>query len=142
MVINRGYYFPADVGELYTQAACAGQGVHICNVIFITPDTPVSGLRLMVEKDVGRLPVISNGSLVGIVSYRYFTYLAWRWYGRESTRCCTRAMRAPGMITVTSFNPGSRCVLYYLEMAGKIAADMGYTVYMVGGVQRFLRTQF
>ncbi len=39
------------------------------NVVTISPDTPISEIQqLMIAKDIGRLPVLENGCLVGIIS--------------------------------------------------------------------------
>ncbi|MGI6487974.1 MAG: CBS domain-containing protein [Syntrophomonadaceae bacterium] len=129
-----------DKAHIHNLAHAPVKGFISRNVIFVTPDTPVSELqRLMVEKDVGRLPVISNGSLVGIVSRT------------DILRTLHGDGTQPGIHEVLYESDGGawydNCyellirrlpvrIVSILEMAGKIAADMGYTVYMVGGVVR------
>ena len=109
-------------------------------VISVSPDTPVRELqRLMVEHEVGRLPVIEEGRLVGIVSR---TDILRTLHGddeeiedhellyvkddEETSSDCRQILtqRLPSRI------------LSFLEMAGAVAEELGMTVYMVGGIVR------
>jgi tRNA nucleotidyltransferase (CCA-adding enzyme) len=107
-------------------------------VYYTSPDTPVGELqKMMVENDIGRLPILENGKLVGIVSRtdilrtlhdddypedHEVLYMP----GTEQKTNCLSMMeeRLPSKI------------LAILKLAGEIAEQLGSTVYCVGGFVR------
>ncbi|NLK51212.1 MAG: CBS domain-containing protein [Syntrophomonadaceae bacterium] len=122
-------------------------------VISVAPDTPLSELQyLMVKHDIGRLPVIENGLLIGIVSrsdilrtYHGQDYPEDHkilyddspeegeiekeaegklWFNRNWRERMTRILPAH--------------LMYLLEVAGNLADKLQMSVYVVGGFVRDL----
>lgn len=108
------------------------------NVIWVTPDVPVTEImQLMIEHDIGRVPVVDNGRLVGIVSR---TDVLRTMHGELPSRYCTLYA---GHISSAGGNVAGlmRRVLGEREWeivcrAKEVAADMGCKVYVAGGVVR------
>lgn len=111
-------------------------------VISVAPETPVKELqRLMVEHDVGRLPVIEEGRLVGIVSR---TDILRTLHGEdeeiedhEVLYVSDEAGSSDDCREILSHRLPSR-IQSLLEIAGVVAEDLGFMVYMVGGIVRDL----
>lgn len=80
------------------------------NVWSVTPDdTVLKTITFMAEKNVGALPVVQEGQLVGIVSERDYTRkVALR--GRTSKETLVRDIMAPGPITVTPNSSVDECL--------------------------------
>ncbi len=109
-------------------------------VISVSPDTPVRELqRLMVEHEVGRLPVIEDGRLVGIVSR---TDILRTLHG-DDEEIEDHELLYVSDDTGTSDNCRELLarrlpsrILSCLEVAGAVAEELDMTVYMVGGIVR------
>ncbi|MCL6635369.1 MAG: CBS domain-containing protein [Peptococcaceae bacterium] len=111
------------------------------NLVTVAPEAPVSAVReLMIEHDIGRLPVLKDGRLVGIVSR---TDVLRTLHGEVQSR-------HQKVYTGHSYEISYRNIqeLMYrglspeymniLERAGEIAAGLGYRVYGAGGIVRDL----
>lgn len=109
------------------------------NLVTVNPGAPATVVRdLMIEHDIGRLPVIDCGRLVGIVSRtdvlrslhgeaygRYYKVYAAGSYAHENAGdLMSRQLPAEYMDI--------------LMRAGEIASCMGYKVYAAGGIVRDL----
>ena len=107
------------------------------NVVSIDEDTPIAGIRnLIVEKDIGRLPVIKDGKLLGIVTRT------------DVLKTMHGFMSEPGM--TDKYNPPSNdcdvkeqmqgllsiAQMHMLEKIGEIAEDLCMSVFLVGGFVR------
>ncbi|CFX94292.1 Aldolase-type TIM barrel [Syntrophomonas zehnderi OL-4] len=116
------------------------KGFMTSKVLSISPQTTVSEIqKIMVEHDIGRLPVIDNGRLAGIVSR---TDILRTLHGEDypedhevlfllpegSWENCAELMdkSLPAQI------------IYYLITAGEVAQDLKEVVYCVGGFVRDL----
>lgn len=80
------------------------------NVWSVTPDdTVLKTITFMAEKNVGALPVVQEGRLVGIVSERDYTRKV-ALKGRTSKETLVRDIMAPGPITVTPNSSVDECL--------------------------------
>jgi tRNA nucleotidyltransferase (CCA-adding enzyme) len=109
------------------------------DVITVHPDLgSEEAQKLMIQHDIGRLPVVDNGKLVGIVSRSDVLRLV---YGSivpttsELARERSRA-RKEDIIRLIRQLPGETC--HFLEAIRDTAENMGYKVYLVGGFVRDL----
>ena len=110
------------------------------NVLTVDPDMPLSEVqKIMIENDIGRLPVTINGLPVGIVSrtdilrtmhdgfqashWTIFSQTEKSKYVYQNLREALKRKLAP-----VAWN--------LLQEAGKTAAEMGYNVYTAGGIVR------
>lgn len=116
------------------------KGFMTTEVVSISPETPVSEIqRMVVEFDIGRLPVVERGRLVGIVSrtdilrilhgedYPEDHELLYP-YSEGGTENCLPIMRERLPADIFAL----------LEASGEIAQDLNSTVYCVGGYVRDL----
>ncbi len=109
------------------------------NVITVPKDTPVSEVQeLMIEHDIGRLPVTDSGRLVGIVSR---TDLLRTLHGEFQARHRTVYTNSKQTKFYSNVNDLMRRSLSpsmwsILKQAGKIADDFGFNIYAAGGVVR------
>ncbi len=124
------------------------KGMMIRQVVTVGLDMPVDQIQeLMIEKGIGRVPVVENGSLVGIISRSDLLGLL---YGGPPPRWHNTLFSAPGgaqptttedqveqLVTtaVDTLHPGVRSLL---KQAGTVADEMGLPVYAVGGFVRDL----
>lgn len=107
------------------------------NVVSIDEDTPLAKIRsIMVEKDIGRLPVVRNGELVGIVTRT------------DVLKTIHGFMSEPGMDA--KYNPPSNDFdikeqmsamlgseqVGMLERIGLMAEELGMSAFVVGGFVR------
>ncbi|BAF59417.1 hypothetical protein PTH_1236 [Pelotomaculum thermopropionicum SI] len=116
------------------------KGFMSTNLITAEPDTPVSAVReLMVRHDIGRLPVLKEGKLVGIVSR---TDLLRTLHGDVQSRhqkvYSARGGEMYGNIRDLMRRGLPPEYISLLEHAGEIAFNMGYRVYAAGGIVRDL----
>lgn len=116
-------------------------------VVSVLPDTPLSELQYqMVTHDIGRLPVIDNDELIGIVSR---SDILRTFHGQDYPEDhkllydVGPAASEPGYWFSKNWRekmhrelPGA--VMQLLETAGKIADDLGMSVYVIGGFVRDL----
>ncbi|MEW5952852.1 MAG: CBS domain-containing protein [Bacillota bacterium] len=115
------------------------KGFMTSNVITVPADTPVSEMQaLMIENDIGRLPVVDGEQLVGIVSR---TDILRTLHGKFQSRhrIVYDSQRGPkyfkniGEVLRRTLAPS---VYSILKEAGRIGASMGYQVYAAGGIVR------
>jgi len=117
------------------------KGFMTSNLVTAGPEVPASMVReLMIEHDIGRLPVLKDGKLVGIVSR---TDVLRTLHGEIQSR-------HEKVYTGHSYEISYRNIrelmfrglpteyMDILEQAGKIANDMGDKVYAAGGIVRDL----
>ncbi|MBE3588814.1 MAG: CBS domain-containing protein [Thermoanaerobacteraceae bacterium] len=108
------------------------------NVVWVTPDLPVAEVQqLMIEHDIGRVPVVKNGRLVGIVSR---TDVLRTMHGDFPSRYHVLfpghvPSRGDNIADLMRHNLGPR-EWDILRRAGEAAAGLGYRVFAAGGVVR------
>ena len=126
-----------DKANLHNLGHAPVKGFMTSNILQTSSDTPVGELqKIMVDNDIGRLPVVDNGRLVGIVSrtdilrtlhgddYPEDHEVLYSLGGEELNCLSMMEERLPAKI------------LAILRLAGQIADNMGSTVYCVGGFVR------
>ncbi|MDD3365062.1 MAG: CBS domain-containing protein [Syntrophomonas sp.] len=134
-----------DVGKARTHELghAPVKGFMSTEVLTISPDTPVSEVqKLVVEYDVGRLPVVDEGRLVGIVSRTDILRIL---HGEDFPE---------DHKVLYSFSDGGLKnyfelmrerlpaeIFSILELAGQVAQEINATVYCVGGYVRDLFLQ-
>ncbi|MEW8979529.1 MAG: CBS domain-containing protein [Symbiobacterium sp.] len=115
-------------------------------VIFVGPDTPADEVQeLMIAHDIGRVPVVENGNLVGIITRSDILGLI---YGAPAPRWHRRLYAAPeepkdlrdeavqrALAAVEAAPAGIRSLL---RAVGHAAEQEGVAVYAVGGFVRDL----
>ncbi|HBK53891.1 MAG TPA: poly(A) polymerase, partial [Syntrophomonas wolfei] len=132
-----------DKAKIHDLGHAPIKGFMSSGVLSVAPDTPVGEIqRMMVEYDVGRLPVTDNNRLMGIVSrtdilrtlhgddYPEDHEVLYSFTGEENQNCLAIMQeRMPSRLIAT------------LRLAGEMAESIGSRVYCVGGFVRdfFLR---
>jgi tRNA nucleotidyltransferase (CCA-adding enzyme) len=111
------------------------KGYMTTEVKTLSPDTPLAEIqRLMVQWDIGRLPVLQDGQLVGIVTrtdvLRHLHQLP-----ALSPQLASPALSCPLDLTFAALSPQHRRLL---EEAARIADEKGLRLYLVGGAVRDL----
>ncbi len=132
-----------DKARIHLLGHAPVKGFMTADVLSVTASTPVSDIqKLMVEHDIGRLPVIEEDRLLGIVSrtdilrtlhgddYPEDHELLYS-YSEGSWENCSEQMH----------RQLPQQLLNFLRTAGEIAAGLDYTVYCVGGFVRDLLLQ-
>lgn len=121
------------------------KGMMIRKVYTVTPETPLDAIQaLMIERDIGRVPVVAEGNLVGIISRSDLLGLL---YGGLPPRWHRTLYATPG--PADAADPSEALVRRGLEVlppelesllttAGAVANDMGTTAFAVGGFVRDL----
>ncbi|MBE3584610.1 CBS domain-containing protein [Desulfofundulus thermocisternus] len=114
------------------------------NVVWVTPDVPVTEVQqLMIEHDIGRVPVVAEGRLVGIVSR---TDVLRTLHGGDLPSRY-RAIYSGHLATAgTNISELMRQVLApreweIMRRAGETAARLGCRVFAAGGVVRDILLQ-
>lgn len=113
------------------------------SLVFVSSETPVAVVRdLMIEHDIGRLPVIDNGQLVGIVTR---TDVLRSLHGDGASNRMypmVKTSRAPILSSVHTLELMSSNLppdyLEILKQAGITADALGIRVYAAGGLVRDL----
>jgi tRNA nucleotidyltransferase (CCA-adding enzyme) len=108
------------------------------NIQAITPDTTLPEIQaLMVTYDVGRLPVLRNGELVGIVTR---TDVLRHRYQLEMRQHTPAEQRATASIATYSGLPERLLPALWtvLQTAAQLAQERGWQLYLVGGAVRDL----
>lgn len=113
------------------------------NVITITPDTPLSEIqRILVKNDIGRLPVIHNGGLMGIVTrtdvLRQLHGTSYPHWFRKTYRKNNTAITSDVNLTDLINSRLDPFIQGVLLLAGQTASRLGTKVYIVGGMVRDL----
>lgn len=116
------------------------KGFMTTQVLSILPDSTIDEIqKLMVEYDIGRLPVVSNGRLMGIVSRTdILRVLHGDDYPEDHEVLYTYSEGETVNYRELMHERLPSRLLYLLEIAGEIAAEMGSKVYCVGGFVRDL----
>ncbi|NLO20834.1 MAG: CBS domain-containing protein [Syntrophomonadaceae bacterium] len=139
-VISRRDVEKAKIHEL---AHAPVKGFMTSGVLTATPDTPVNQIqKVMVEYDIGRLPIVENGRLYGIVSR---TDILRTLHGDEYPEDHTVLYSAGPLeqencLDLMQDRLPAR-ILSTLRLAGQVAEELNCGVYCVGGFVRdlFLR---
>lgn len=122
------------------------KGVMMRRVVTVGPEMPVDQVQeLMVEKDIGRVPVVAENNLVGIISRSDLLGLLYdgpapRWH---STLYASGDRLSPDLDDVTARLQESCLALpegirQLLVRAGRAAEQIGMPVFAVGGFVRDL----
>ena len=111
------------------------KGYMTTDVKTLSPDTPLAEIqRLMVQWDIGRLPVLQDGQLVGIVTrtdvLRHLHELP-----ALSPQLALPTLSCPLDLTFAALSERHRQLL---EQAAHIADEKGLRLYLVGGTVRDL----
>lgn len=130
----------ADKAVLHDLGHAPVKGFMTSKVITISPDTPVSEIqKMVVEFDVGRLPVVDRGRLVGIVSRTdILRILHGEDYPEDHTVLYSQNEANPENLQTLMREKLPADIFGILEVAGQIAQELDYTVYCVGGFVRDL----
>ena len=124
------------------------KGMMIRKVYTVTPQTPLDEIQaLMIERDIGRVPVVEDGNLVGIVSRSDLLGLLYGGLPPRWHRTLYAGPSAPG--PADADDPGAALVRRGLEglspelrshlnVAGTVASEMGTSAFAVGGFVRDL----
>jgi len=119
----------ADKARHHSLTHAPVKGFMTRHVVTATPDTPLAELeRLMTRHDVGRLPVLSGDSIVGVVTR---TDLLRALHGRHYAQ-------RPKNITAAVESRLPPSVVALLRSMGAAAEDAGVPAYVVGGIVRDL----
>lgn len=130
----------ADKAVMHNLGHAPVKGFMTSKVITIAPDTPIGEIqKMVVEYDVGRLPVVDRGRLVGIVSRTDILRIL---HGNDYPEDHT-LLFSPDETTsenIRSLMQGKLPAEIFtaLEAAGEVASELEYTVYCVGGFVRDL----
>lgn len=124
------------------------KGIMIRRVVTVTPDTPLDEVQeLMVEKDIGRVPVVEAGNVVGIISRSDLLGLLYggpvaRWHRTlyaDAAAAGTDAAAGGGAEQVRqAVERAPRAIRQLLRTAGAVAEQLGTPAYAVGGFVRDL----
>lgn len=129
-----------DKARIHNLAHAPVKGFMSTRVVTVEPSTPVADVQqLMVEKDIGRLPVLVNGRLVGIVSR---TDILRTMHGKDypedhEVLYAKDEKEGYNLENLMQERLPSR-LLSILHLAGQLADDLGFRVYCVGGFVRDL----
>ena len=132
-----------DKATLHNLGHAPVKGFMTTRVLSVAPETSVSDIqRLMVEYDIGRLPVIDQDRLVGIVSR---TDILRTLHGEDAPEAhkvlfsFTEARIENYSHLMKEQLPGD--ILNILQLAGEVAQEINATAYCVGGFVRDLFLQ-
>lgn len=117
------------------------KGFMTSNIITVSPTTPVSIVReLMIKHDIGRLPVLKEGKLLGIVSRTDVlrTLHGDNMAGHKKIHSDSTNEQPHQNIRELMYRGLSAEYMEIMEHAGKIASSMGYKIYAAGGIVRDL----
>lgn len=119
------------------------------HVVWVPPDTPVSQVQqIMTAHDIGRVPVVINDRVIGIISRSDILRTL---HGEESRRYANEAtgkdacMLPANSIQIPCRRPNIKALMHQnlnpsildlLAKAGEIGTAMGYQVYVAGGTVR------
>jgi tRNA nucleotidyltransferase (CCA-adding enzyme) len=117
------------------------KGFMTSNIITVSPTTPVSIVReLMIKHDIGRLPVLKEGKLLGIVSRTDVlrTLHGDNLAGHKKIHSDSTNEQPHQNIRELMYRGLSAEYMEIMEHAGKIASSMGCKIYAAGGIVRDL----
>lgn len=129
-----------DKAKIHNLGHAPIKGFMTTDVACVSPSTPVVEIqRMMVERDIGRLPVVDNGRLIGIVSR---TDILRTFHGDDYPEDHAILYSADESHNDNYVNLIKKQlpshIIDVLYAAGEIAEDMGASVYCVGGFVRDL----
>jgi len=128
-----------DKARMHKLGHAPVKGFMKSQVVFVKPETPVNEVqKIMVKNDIGRVPVISENKLVGIISR---TDILRTWHGEDYPEDFAPLFNAePGDYNyaplLSERLPPE--IISVLKMAGSIADQINSSVYLVGGLVRDL----
>lgn len=111
------------------------------NVVTVQADTPLSQIKqLMIEKDIGRLPVMDKGHLVGIISRTDVLHIL---HGGSLFRPAGMVSAEYNAYAVEYLGDRMKAIIpdrafRLIEQIGAVAEQAGIRVYLVGGMVRDL----
>jgi tRNA nucleotidyltransferase (CCA-adding enzyme) len=111
------------------------------NLITVTPEMPASIVReLMIEHDIGRLPVIKDGKLVGIVSRTDVLRTLHGEVEKKHRVVYTNDNYEISFKNIEELMYRGLATEYMdvMEKAGELAAKLGFKVFAAGGIVRDL----
>jgi tRNA nucleotidyltransferase (CCA-adding enzyme) len=129
----------------YAHVPVKGMMVH--KVVTVPPDMPMDEVQdLMLQNDIGRVPVVAEQNLVGIITR---SDLLGQVYGGPAPHWHRTLYEAPGAPARFSSDPAAREVSRVVErapaplrdllrLAGTVADEAGVSAYAVGGFVRDL----
>lgn len=113
------------------------KGFMTVKVITIVPNMPVSQVReLMITHDIGRVPVVENGALIGLVSRTDVLRTLHGDYHNPYQRVYEQDGFERDNIGSVLKQGLSRVSLGIIAKASSLASEMGYQLYVAGGVVR------
>ncbi len=118
------------------------KGFMTTNVIRVSPNMPVSELQeLMIENDIGRVPVVQEGKIIGLVSRTDVLRTLHGDYHNNHQKVYDENIRPVSYyknISEVMRRGLDPRVLGMIQQAGAMAAEMGCRLYAAGGVVRDL----
>lgn len=124
----------ADKAIMHNLAHAPVKGFMIRDVITIEPDASISdAVKIMMDKGIGRLPVVENDRLIGIIT-RTDVLRALHgntYYTKEKIE--TKELILRKFKEKIPFE-----IQQLLQLTGFIADELGYSAYLVGGIVRDL----
>lgn len=127
------------------------KGLMVRRVVTVSPETPLDEIQaLMIEKDIGRVPVVADGNLVGIISR---SDLLGMLYGGPAPRWHRTLYAGGGQARLPEEDDGAPPafreglaaippeVMDLLCAAGTVAEQVGVPVFAVGGFVRDMLMQ-
>ena len=130
----------ADKAVMHDLGHAPVKGFMTSKVITIAPDTPLNEIqKMVVEYDVGRLPVVDRGRLVGVVSRTdILRILHGNDYPEDHTLLYSPDETSAENIRGLMQGKLPADIFTTLEAAGEAARELEYNVYCVGGFVRDL----
>lgn len=129
-----------DKARIHNLGHAPVKGFMTSDVQYVKPSTPIVEIqRLMIEQDIGRLPVVEAGKLLGIVSR---TDVLRTYHGDDYPEDHELLYSIEDATTYNFLNlmqeklPSN--IIDLLKSAGEIADEMGVSLYCVGGFVRDL----
>lgn len=130
-----------DKARMHNLGHAPVKGFMSREVIWVEPNTPVTEIqRIMVERDIGRVPVVEEGKLIGIVSR---TDVLRTLHGEDYPEdhmilySKTEGEESPDVRELLNTRLPTR-IREIMELAGYTGESLGYRVYCVGGFVRDL----
>lgn len=112
------------------------------DVVFVSPDASLSQIqKKMAEHDIGRVPVIDSGKIVGIITREDLLTKGKSDNIDRATQLEKAHAKVSNVATLlTEVLPPK--ILKLIDIAGHIAVDNGFTAYIAGGFVRDLLLKF
>lgn len=124
------------------------KGIMVRRVVTVPPDMPLDEIQdLMLQKDIGRVPVVEEGNLVGIITRSDLLGLLYggpapRWhrtlYASSGTLPAASGEAVPEKMVEDALRRLPPALQELLRTAGAVAERLGVAVYAVGGFVRDL----